>query len=107
MGVGCNSTYTVDLTNSTRSTLEALLELESLGSGQKVLARAVVGPGEYRTLGPVGAPLTDRVRLTVIRAGGAGGYAERVRLDPGKTFAEVGADEYGGSTLGIAIRRDP
>ena len=103
---GCSASYTVDLTNSTRSTVEARLELESLGSGQKVLARAVVGPGEYRTLGPAEAPLTDRVRLTVTTASGSGGYAERVRLDPGKTFAEIGSDEYGGSALNIAIRRE-
>jgi len=104
---GCSSTYTVDLTNSTRTTVEARLEIESLGSGQAVQTKAVVGPGEYRTLGPVKAPLTDRVRLTVIRAGGSGGYAERIRLDAGKTYAEIGSDEYGGSTLEVSIRRDP
>ncbi|MCA9274103.1 MAG: hypothetical protein KDA31_13785 [Phycisphaerales bacterium] len=107
VGVGCSSTYTVDVTNSTRSTLEARLEIESLGSGQAVLTKAVLGPGEYRTLGPVKAPITDRVRLTVTRASGSGGFAERVRLEAGKTFAEIGADEYGGSSLGISIRRDP
>ena len=106
-GVGCSSTYTVDVTNSTRSTLEARLEIESLGSGQAVLTKAVLGPGEYRTLGPVKAPITDRVRLTVTRASGSGGFAERVRLDAGKSFAEIGADEYGGSSLDISIRRDP
>ncbi len=104
---GCSSTYTLDLTNSTRSTLEARLEIESLGSGQQVLAKAVVSPGEYRTLGPVSAPITDRVRLVVTPASGSGGYAERVRLDAGKTFAEVGNDEYGGSSLEVTIRRDP
>jgi len=104
---GCSSSYTLDLTNSTRSTIEARLEIESLGSGQQVLTRAVVGPGEYRTLGPVKAPITDRVRLVVTPASGSGGFAERVRLDAGKTFAEVGNDEYGGSTLRISIRRDP
>ena len=103
---GCSSSYTLDLTNSTRSTIEARLEIESLGSGQQVLTRAVVGPGEYRTLGPVKAPITDRVRLTVTPVSGSGGFAERVRLDAGKTFAEVGNDEYGGSTLRISIRRD-
>lgn len=103
---GCASSYTLDLTNSTRSTIEARLEIESLGSGQQVLTRAVVGPGEYRTLGPVEAPLTDRVRLTVTPASGSGGFAERVRLDTGKTFAEVSNDEYGGSTLRISIRRE-
>ena len=103
---GCSSRYTLDLTNSTRSTIEARLEIESLGSGQQVLTRAVVGPGEYRTLGPVKAPITDRVRLTVTPVSGSGGFAERVRLDAGKTFAEVGNDEYGGSTLRISIRRD-
>lgn len=103
---GCASTYTVDVTNSTRSTVEARLELESLGSGQKVLAKAVVGPGEFRTLGPAEAPLTDRVRLTVTPASGSGGYAERVRLDAGKTFAEIGSDEFGGASLTVAIRRE-
>ncbi len=103
---GCASSYTLDLTNSTRSTIEARLEIESLGSGQQVLTKAVLGPGEYRTLGPVKAPLTDRVRLTVTPMGGSGGFAERVRLDAGKTFAEVGNDEYGGSTLRISIRRE-
>lgn len=104
---GCASSYTVDLTNSTRSTVEARLEIESLGSGQQVLTRAVVGPGEYRTLGPVSAPLTDRVRLAVSAPGGQGGFAERARLDAGKTFAEIGSDEYGGSALSISLRRDP
>lgn len=104
---GCSSSYTLDVTNSTRSTLEARLEIESLGSGQTVLTRAVIGPGEYRTLGPVTAPITDRVRLVVSPSGGSGGFAERARVDAGKSFVEIGSDEYGGSTMRIAIRRDP
>ncbi|RNC82739.1 MAG: hypothetical protein ED559_13495 [Phycisphaera sp.] len=104
---GCNQKYTVDLTNSTRSTLVATLELESLGSGQKVLTKSVLGPGEYRTMGPVEAPFTERVRITVMPAAGAGGFSERRRLDPGKSFVDVAADDYGGASLTITVRRDP
>ena len=104
---GCSQKYTVDLTNSTRSTLVATLELESLGSGQKVLTKSVLGPGEYRTMGPVEAPFTERVRITVMPASGAGGFSERRRLDAGKSFVEVAADDCGGATLTLSVRRDP
>lgn len=104
---GCGQKYTVDLTNSTRSTVAATLELESLGSGQKILTRAVLGPGEYRTLGPVEAPFTDRVRISVAPASGAGGFSERRRLDAGKSFVTVSSDDYGGASLMLTVRRDP
>lgn len=105
--VGCNSTYTADITNSTRTTISAQLEIESLGSGQQVLAKAVLSPGEYRKLGPVSAPVTDRVRLSVTPVTGSGGYSERRRLEGGTTFIDVGGDEFGGASLTLSIRRDP
>ncbi len=104
---GCGQKYTVDLSNNSRTTIAATLELESLGSGQEVLARAVLSPGEFRTLGPVDAPITDRVRISVTAAGGAGAFSERRRLDAGKTFITVGDDPYGGASLELSVRRDP
>ena len=105
--LGCASTYTVDITNSTRSTIQATLEIESLSSGQSVLAKAVISPGDYRQLGPVNAPLTDRVRISVSQLTGSGGYAERRRLDTGKSFVDVAGDEFGGGNITLSIRRDP
>jgi hypothetical protein len=107
LSAGCSSTYTVDLTNSTRTTILAQLEIESLGSGQHVLTKAVLSPGEYRQLGPVKAPITDRVRISVTPATGSGGFSERRRLDGGKSFIDVAGDEFGGASITLSIRRDP
>ena len=104
---GCANTYTVDLTNSTRITIQAQLEIESLGSGQRVLTRAVVSPGEFRRLGPVGAPITDRVRISVTPASGSGGFPERRRLERGKTLIEAADDAFGGASISLTARRDP
>ena len=104
---GCSSSYTVDLTNSTRTTISAQLEIESLSTGQQVLSRAVLSPGEYRKLGPVKAPITDRVRISVTPATASGGFSERRRLDTGTTYIDVGGDEFGGASLTLSVRRDP
>lgn len=104
---GCSATYSVDLTNSTRNTVEATLSEAGLLSGSPVLGRAVVGPGEHRVLGPVKASFTERVRLSVKPMSGSGGFAERVRLESGTTWVEVSSDEYGGSGLSLRVRREP
>ena len=103
---GCSASYTVDLTNSTRNSVEATLSEAGLLSGSPVLVRAVVGPGEHRVIGPVSAAWTERVRLSVTPMAGSGGFAERVRLERGLTWVEISDDEYGGSGLSIRARRE-
>ena len=98
----CSPARTVILTNDTDGAVRASISRELMGSGDRLLAAATVGPGETGTLGPVSAPLTERVTLRVDPAIGLGaGIAESERLGWGTTRLRVVIDEL--SPTGLSL----
>lgn len=98
----CSPGRTVVLTNDTNGPVRATISRELIGSGDRVLAAATVASGETGTIGPVSAPLTERVTLRVDPAIGLGaGIAESERLGWGTTRLRVVIDEM--SVTGLSL----
>ncbi|MEM9166775.1 MAG: hypothetical protein AAGB48_07090 [Planctomycetota bacterium] len=96
----CAPGRTVILTNDTATPVRATVSRELIQAGDRRLAGATVGPGETATLGPVSAPITERVTLAVDSAIGLGsGVTETRRLGWGTTRLRIGPDDFSPSGL--------
>lgn len=103
----CSPGRTVILTNDTTGPVRASISRELMGSGDRLLAAATVAAGETGTIGPVSAPLTERVTLSVDPAIGLGaGIAESERLGWGTTRLRVVIDELSPTGLSLVPAED-
>ena len=99
---GCARSYTVELFNATSTPVRA--ELITNQYGQDVLAGVSIAPGAYGGLGPVEAPLVDRITLEVRPGQDPFAQADRLTLSPGLTEAEITADNAFGTIQISPIR---
>lgn len=96
---GCTPATTVVLMNGTNTPLRAELRRELMQAGERTLVIAAIAPRGAATLGPVRAPITERITLEVAPAGVPGALPARRELGFGRTRLRVLSDPSSPSDL--------
>jgi hypothetical protein len=96
---GCSPATTAVLTNGTDVPLRAELRRELMQAGERTLVIASIAPRGGATLGPVRAPITERITLEVVPAGVPGAVPAKRELGFGTTRLRVAADPASPSDL--------
>jgi hypothetical protein len=102
---GCAATYTVEIENTTRSTVEARLMQDVVAADPLPLAAARIPPGQSATLGPVQATITDDVNLRLGQPEELGLPDNGQRLYPGRSAYQVIESQRGWSGIELIKAR--